>query len=98
MTAASSLESHVYVAQAREKLGRMWGLERSLTRAELARALDLSPKFGGSHISKLEIEEPKRRATLSGPVKVAMQMMLDGGVPYTMAGVVKPGYPRGNTQ
>lgn len=98
MPAARGENSAAYVTQAREKLGRMWGLERSLTRAELARALDLSQKFGGSHISKLEIEDPKRRATLSGPVEVAIQLMLDGGVPYTMAGVVKPGYPRGSAQ
>lgn len=97
MTAPGAEDSAVYVTEARETLGRMWGLDRPLTRAELARALDLSAKFGGSHVSKLEIVDPAKRATLSGPIKVAMQLMLDGGVPYTMAGVVKPGYPRGAT-
>ena len=83
------------ITQVRDRLGRMWGLNRPLTRAELGRALDLSPKYGGSHISKLEKTDPEKRATLSGPIEVALRMMLAGAVPHTMAGVVKPGYPRG---
>jgi hypothetical protein len=75
----------------REDLGRIWGLGRAITRAELARALDLSPRFGGSHISKLE----SGKTTLSGPIEVAIRMMLDGARPYTMEHVIKPGYPRG---
>lgn len=83
-----------FMINTRKKLGEMWGLERPLTRAELARALDMSPKWGGSHISKLEAEGP-RQAQLTGPLKVAMYLMLDGGRPRTMDGVIKPGYPRG---
>lgn len=79
------------ISKVRDDLGHLWGLERSLTRAELARALDLSPRYGGSHISKLEAG----KTTLSGPIEVAIRMMLKGAVPHTMAGVVKPGYPRG---
>lgn len=84
------------VTQARADLGRMWGLERDLTRAELARALDLSPVHGGSHISKLELPEGNaRKATLTGPIEVAIRMMLNGAVPHTADKIVKPGYPRG---
>lgn len=79
------------VEAARVKLGELWGLGRPLTRAELARALLLSPQYGGDHISKLE----SGKANLSGPICVAIRMMLDGAVPPTMDGVVKPGYPRG---
>jgi hypothetical protein len=82
------------VADARQELGDLWGFDRALTRAELGRALDLSPKFGGSHISKLE----KGLTNLSGPIKVAMFMMLDGALPYTMSGVIKPGYPKGSVR
>jgi len=84
------------IAQARHDLGRLWGLERDLTRAELARALDLSPKHGGSHISKLELpDDNPRKATLTGPIEVAIRMMLKGAVPHTVDKIVKPGYPRG---
>lgn len=80
------------VAQVRTDLGLLWGLDRALSRAELARALDLSPKYGGSHISKLEAG----KTTLSGPIEVALRMMLAGARPHTMDGVIKPGYPRGD--
>lgn len=80
-----------FVENARERLGRAWGLGRQLTRAEMARALKLSDKHGGSHISKLESDS----ATLSGPVRTAIELMLDGGVPRHMGDVIKPGYPRG---
>lgn len=83
-----------FVLGARERLGRSWGLGRSLTRAELARALKLSDVHGGSHISKLEADT----ATLSGPVRVAIELMLDGGVPRHMGDIVKPGYPRGEVR
>lgn len=79
------------IPKVREDLGQLWGLDRALTRAELARALDLSEKYGGSHISKLEAG----KTNLSGPIEVAIRMMLDGAVPHTMKNVVKPGYPRG---
>ena len=86
-----------WITHARGKLGDIWGLtdetgnKRPLSRAELARALDLSPEHGGSHISKLE----RGQATLSGPIRVCIELMLAGGVPSTMKNVVRPGYPRG---
>lgn len=79
------------VTKAREQLGVIWGLGRSITRAELARALGLSPQYGGDHISKLE----NGKTNLSGPVEVAIRMMLSGCKPHTMETVIKPGYPRG---
>jgi hypothetical protein len=75
----------------REELGQLWGLDRSLTRIELARALNLSAKNGGDYISRME----RNSETPSGAMEVAVRMMLDGGVPFTMENVVKPGYPRG---
>jgi hypothetical protein len=84
------------IADSRDQLGRMWGLGRSLSRAELARALALSPVHGGSHVSKLELpKDNPRRATLTGPIAVAIRMMLNGAVPATADSIVKPGYPRG---
>lgn len=83
------------VAEARDKLGHAWGLERPLTRAEIARALGLSPKWGGSFISKLELPPERNPPGLAGPTAVALRMMLDGARPPTMDDVIKPGYPRG---
>lgn len=79
------------IADVRRELGALWGLDRHLTRMELARALKLSPEHGGDHIGKLEAG----KTGLSGPIEVALRMMLAGAVPPTMATVVKPGYPRG---
>jgi len=79
--------------QIREKLGELWGLDRPITRAELARALKLSPKFGGQYVQKIERGDVKTK--LSGTAEVALLMMLDGAKPPTMGDVIKPGYPRG---
>lgn len=91
MTETSERQAQqAFVENARRELGRLWGLERDLTRAELARALKLSDKHGGSHISKLE----DGKTALSGPIEVAIAMMLGGAVPPTADHIVKPGYPR----
>jgi hypothetical protein len=79
------------IAQVRVELGQKWGLGRSLTKQELGRALALSPRFGGQHIAKIEAG----KTTVSGPVEVAIRMMLKGAKPHTMDDVIKPGYPRG---
>lgn len=79
------------IAQVRVELGQKWGFGRSLTKQELGRALALSPRFGGQHIAKIEAG----KTTVSGPVEVAIRMMLKGAKPHTMDGVIKPGYPRG---
>jgi len=78
------------VAEVRAKLGEKWGLGRDATKAELARALLLSPRFGGDHIAKLE----SGKTNLSGPIAVALQSFLDGYVPRHMGDVVKEHYPR----
>lgn len=80
-----------FVLNARKNLGPLWGLDRSLTKAELARALRLSPKHGGSHIAKLE----DGKSELSGPIRGCIEAMLDGWTPRHMGDVIKPGYPRG---
>lgn len=82
------------IAQVRKDLGEKWGLHRPLTKQELGRALALSPKYGGEHIAKIEAG----KTTVSGPVEVAIRMMLKGAKPHTMEGVIKPGYPRGEVR
>jgi hypothetical protein len=78
------------VAEAREKIGRLWGLDRPITKAELARALRLSDNHGGDYIGRVE-----KGASMSGPACVAIQAMMDGWRPHNMDDVIKPGYPRG---
>lgn len=79
------------IAEVRERLGEMWGLERSLTKMELARALKLSPTNGGDYIARME----RGKANASGPMELAIEALLDGYAPRHMADVIKPGYPRG---
>lgn len=92
-TMAKRREDAKFLTDAMATLGQMWGLERPLTNSEMARALKLGGPKGiwpGSHISKLVHCE----STLTGPIEVAIGMMLDGAVPRSIASVVKPGYPR----
>lgn len=84
------LEKTLDITAARATIGRLWGLERDLTRQELGRALKLSPKHGGDFLARLE----KGLVGLSGPVEVSVQAFVDGYVPRHMGDVVKPGYPR----
>lgn len=79
------------IRAARERLGQIWGLERSVTKAELARALMLSPNHGGDYISRLE----SGKVNAAGPLVVAIRGMLAGYRPDNMDDVIKPGYPRG---
>lgn len=93
-SAAPPLEPPYDVAAVRERLGALWGLERALTKAELARALKLSPEHGGDFLGKVE----RGKAHLSGSSEVAIAMMLNGAKPPTMDDVIKPGYPRGEVR
>jgi hypothetical protein len=86
--------SDLDIVQVRKDLGEKWGLGRPITKQELGRALALSPKYGGEHIAKIEAG----KTTVSGPVEVAIRMMLKGAKPHTMADVIKPGYPRGGVR
>ena len=61
---------------ARVKLGTMWGLGRPLGAAELGRLLRLG---GDPRARILEMERGKR--PISGPVSVAIEMMLAGAKP-----------------
>jgi DNA-binding XRE family transcriptional regulator len=79
------------IIEVREAVGKLWGLDRSLTKMELARALKLSPTSGGDYVSKLE----KGKLTPSGPLEFALEALVDGYVPRHMADVIKPGYPKG---
>lgn len=74
------------LTRARDTIGEAWGLGRSLTKAELARALRLTPDYLG----RLEGGAP-----MSGPVLVAIKALLWGYPPDNMDDVIKPGYPRG---
>lgn len=67
------------IRQARAKLGKMWGLDRPLHAAELARALRLTGRDPGRSVLDWELGKP-----VSGPVSVAIEMMLAGATPPTM--------------
>lgn len=80
----------VDVKDARARIGRVWGLERDITKAELARALRLSPENGGDYVGRLE-----KGSNMSGPVEVAIRALMAGYRPDNMDDVIKAGYPRG---
>lgn len=80
------------LGEVRRQLGQLWGLDRAITKTELARALKLSPGHGSDFIRKVE----RGAASLSGTAEVAISMMLGGARPPTMDDVIKPGYPRGS--
>lgn len=82
------------ITEVRVKLGEVWGLDRPITKREMARALMLSDKYGDEHVAKME----NGKTTVSGPIEVALRMMLDGAKPPTMSDVIKPGYPRGDVR
>lgn len=69
------------IRNARAKLGKMWGLDRPLHAAELARALRLTGRDPGRSVLDWEDE----KTAVSGPVSVAIEMMLDGKKPPTLA-------------
>lgn len=71
---------------ARGRLGQMWGLGRPLKMAELGRALRLSGKDPGQSISDYE----RNTTSISGPISVAVEMMLAGALPPDGIGAVKP--------
>jgi hypothetical protein len=85
-----SASNSVNVKDARARIGAVWGLDRDITKAELARALRLSPENGGDYVGRLE-----KGANMSGPVQVAIMALMSGFKPDNMGDVIKPGYPRG---
>jgi hypothetical protein len=93
-TAAPHVGEPLDIADVRVRLGGVWGLDRALTKRELARALALSEKHGDEHVAKMEAG----KTAISGPIDVALRMMLGGAKPPTMADVIRPGYPRGEVR
>lgn len=67
------------VRSARAKLGKLWGLDRPLHASELARALRLQGRDPGATVLSWEGGTP-----VSGPVSVAIEMMLAGATPPTL--------------
>lgn len=62
---------------ARRTLGEMWGKGRPLHASEMGRALRLSGKDPGQSIRDYE----RGNTRISGPVSVAVEMMLRGALP-----------------
>ncbi len=65
------------LTKARAILGKMWGFKRDVSCAELGRALRLKGKNPGESIRDYERGTTK----ISGPVSVAVDMMLAGMIP-----------------
>jgi len=64
--------------KARATLGSLWGLGRPLRAAELGRLLRLRGRDPGESVLDWEAGAP-----ISGPVSVAIEMMLAGAKPPT---------------
>lgn len=62
---------------ARRTLGMMWGFDRPLHASELGRALRLGGRDPGESIRDYE----RGKTRISGPMSVAVEMMLAGAKP-----------------
>ena len=62
---------------ARATLGHLWGLNRPLHMSEMGRALRLGGRDPGASIRDYE----RGRTGISGPISVAVEMMLAGARP-----------------
>lgn len=62
---------------ARAALGKLWGFGRPLNSTELGRALRLGDKDPGESVRDYE----RRKTKISGPMSVAIEMMLAGAAP-----------------
>jgi hypothetical protein len=62
---------------ARARLGTLWGFGRPLHASELGRALRLSGRDPGASVRDYE----RGTTSISGPVSVAVEMMLNGALP-----------------
>ena len=77
------------VRKARTTLGRMWGLERPLTAAELGRILRFKRRDPGATVLAWENGD-----SVPGPVSLAIELMLAGAMPPKLGDTVR-GY-KGN--
>ena len=83
MTKSSSTMTGRDIRAARAKLGKLWGLDRPLQAAELGRVLRLKGRDPGATVLAWETGTP-----ISGPVSVAIEMMLRGAKPPTLDDVL----------
>lgn len=65
------------LTEARRTLGELWGLGRPLTKTELGRALRLGGRDPGESIHDYE----RGKTRISGPMSVALELMLAGAAP-----------------
>lgn len=65
------------IRNARGKLGKLWGFGRPLRMSELGRALRMRSRDVGATVRDWE----RGKATITGPVSVAIEMMLAGAMP-----------------
>jgi len=70
---------------ARASLGKLWGLNRPLTAAEMGRALRMTGRDPGRRI--LDMERGAR--DISGPVSVAVEMMINGARPGSVRRIIE---------
>lgn len=71
---------------ARATLGHMWGLSRPLQMSEMGRALRLGGRDPGASIRDYE----RGTTRVSGPMSVAVRMMLAGALPPDGLDCLKP--------
>lgn len=74
------------IRKAREILGERWGLGRPLYTSEVGQALRMAP----GNINKLVLDWESGAAKPSGPVTVALAMMLAGAEPPDLAAIQNP--------
>lgn len=80
------------IASVRHDLGRAYGLGRPLRKTELARLAGLEAgRHGGDFIGRLE----RGTAVLSGPLEIAIRMLLDGHRSPRHAEALRSRYRRG---
>ncbi len=68
------------LATARERLGEMWGLDRPLKAAELARVL----RMRGNNAARKIIAWESGEAKVTGPASVAIEALLSGWQPQDL--------------
>lgn len=72
---------------ARSRLGELWGLGRPLKMAELGRVLGLGGRDPGANVRDYE----RGTTRISGPLALAVDLMLDGARPVDLETRLAPG-------